>query len=249
MLGKYGVPLYEEQMVEHLLDHIMSPNTEFKTEVNICSSLHSSTFVKASNNLSAVVARLYPSANPSSRRFRKRRIYAAGRGDRDGKRGGSFNDRGCGRGRGGRCERGRTGHVQGGRGGCSGAHENGIDISDFARYFEDSEWVTLSKDTRESITEDPVRTKLQENENRCTTSYVSARKENENWLISQIINGVQNASRNESGLAGGVTHFPTNGIRTQVHAANRVNTSSKINETEEQSVVIYDHLGKLVKKT
>ena len=27
VLGKYGVPLYEEQMVEHLLDHIMSPNT------------------------------------------------------------------------------------------------------------------------------------------------------------------------------------------------------------------------------
>ena len=27
VLGKYGVPLYDEQMVEHLLDHIMSPNT------------------------------------------------------------------------------------------------------------------------------------------------------------------------------------------------------------------------------
>ena len=27
VLGKYGVPLYEEYMVEHLLDQIMSPNT------------------------------------------------------------------------------------------------------------------------------------------------------------------------------------------------------------------------------
>ena len=27
VLEKYGVPLYEEQMVEHLLDQIMSPNT------------------------------------------------------------------------------------------------------------------------------------------------------------------------------------------------------------------------------
>ena len=38
VLEKYGVPLYEEQMVEHILEHIMSPNTEFKTKVNICRS-------------------------------------------------------------------------------------------------------------------------------------------------------------------------------------------------------------------
>ena len=30
-LGKYSVPLYEEQVVENLLDQIMSPNTELKT--------------------------------------------------------------------------------------------------------------------------------------------------------------------------------------------------------------------------
>ena len=44
MLEKYGVPLYKEQMVEHLLDQIMSPNIELKTEVNICRSSKSSTF-------------------------------------------------------------------------------------------------------------------------------------------------------------------------------------------------------------
>ena len=48
VLGKYGVPLYEDQMVEHLQDQIISPNTELKTEVNICRSSHSSAFVKAS---------------------------------------------------------------------------------------------------------------------------------------------------------------------------------------------------------
>ena len=31
VLEKYGVPIYEEQMVEHLLDQIMSPNTELNT--------------------------------------------------------------------------------------------------------------------------------------------------------------------------------------------------------------------------
>ena len=89
-------------MVEHILDQIISPNTELNTEVNICRSSHSSTFFKVSTYLSTVVARLYPSANPSSGRFRKRSIYDAGRGNRGGGRGGCFNGRGCGRGRGGR---------------------------------------------------------------------------------------------------------------------------------------------------
>ena len=39
MLDKYGVPLYEEQMFEHILDQIMSPNTELKTEVKQISSI------------------------------------------------------------------------------------------------------------------------------------------------------------------------------------------------------------------
>ena len=68
-------------------------------------------------------------------------------------------------------------------------------------------------------------------------------------LISQIITGVQNASQNEYGLAGGVTLFPTNGRRAQVSAANRDITSSNRNEIDKRSVVIYDHLGKLVTKT
>ena len=160
MLEKYGVPIYEEHMFEHLLDQIMSPNTELKKEVKICRSSQSSTFVKASTYLSTVVARLYPSDNPSSKRFRKRIIYAAGRGDRGVKRGGNVNDRGCGIGRGGRGVQGRVVHVQVVCGGGSSAHENGIDISDFTPYFEDSEWAALSNDTTKRITEDPVRTKF-----------------------------------------------------------------------------------------
>ena len=46
-------------MVEHLLDHIMPPNTELKTEVNICRSSQLSTFVKASTYLSTVVVYLH----------------------------------------------------------------------------------------------------------------------------------------------------------------------------------------------
>ena len=45
-MDKYGVPLYEEQMVEHILDQIMSPNTDLNTEVNSRRLSHSSTFFK-----------------------------------------------------------------------------------------------------------------------------------------------------------------------------------------------------------
>ena len=65
-MAKYGVPLYEEHMVKHLLYHIMSPNTELKTKVNISRSSHLSIFIKASTHLSTVVTILYPSNNPSS---------------------------------------------------------------------------------------------------------------------------------------------------------------------------------------
>ena len=99
------------------------------------------------------------------------------------------------------------------------------------------------------ITEDPVRTKFLENKKRRITSSVSAEKDNKNRLISQIITGVQNASQNESGLAGGVIHFPTNGSRAKVSAENRGSTYSNRKKTEERSVVIYDHLGNLVTKT
>ena len=56
----------------------------------------------------------------------------------------------------------------------------------------------ISNDTRKRITEDPVRTKFLENKKRRTTSSVSAGKDNKNRLISKIIAGVKNASRNES---------------------------------------------------
>ena len=195
-----------------------------------------------------MVSRLYPSTNPSSGRFRKCSIYDAGRGDRGGGIGGRFNDRVRGRGRGGRGGRGRGVHFQGVGGGGSSAHENGIEISDVTRYFEDSEWAALSNDTRKRITEDPVLIKFLANKNSCTTSSVSAGKDNEKRLVSKIITGVQNATRNESALAEVVTRLLTNISRAQVFAENRGSNYSNRNETEERSVVIYDHLGKLVTK-
>ena len=48
VLEKYGASLYEEQMVDHILDQLMSLNTELKTEFNIWSSSHLSKNFKSS---------------------------------------------------------------------------------------------------------------------------------------------------------------------------------------------------------
>ena len=77
VLEKDAVLIYEDQTTKNVLCQIMSPNAELKTEINICRSSHSSTFVKVSTYLSTVVSRLYLSANPSSGRFIKRSIYAS----------------------------------------------------------------------------------------------------------------------------------------------------------------------------
>ena len=190
MLRKYGVPLYDEKMVYHLLDQIMSPNIKLKIQVKIYRLSHSTTFVKASTDISMAVARFYPSTNPSFRGFRKSGVYPTGRGYCSSVRGGRFNVRGHGRGRGGRGGRGIGGH-----GGGSGANENGIDISYVTRYFEDSELDVILNDTIKMITEYPVRIRFLEKKNKLTTRSVSAEKNNENQLILQIISLVQNSRR------------------------------------------------------
>ena len=94
-----------------------------------------------------------------------------------------------------------------------------------------------------------MRKKFLVNKKRFTTRSISVEKDNENLLIYQIITGVQNTIQNEYLLEGGVTNLPTNGSRAQLYAANRSSNCSNINDTEEGSVVIYNHLGNLVTKT
>ena len=195
-----------------------------------------------------MISILYPSINPSSGRFRNCSIYATGRGYRDSRRGGRFYGRVWGIGRGGIGVQGREVNYQGGCGGGIIAFENGIDISDSTRYSENSEWSAISNVTSKRITEDPICKKFLANKKRSATSSVSAGKDNDNFLIPQIITGVKNSSRNESGLAVGLNRLPTNDSRAQVFAVNRSSTSSNINEAEERSVVIYNFLGNLLTK-
>ena len=96
------------------------------------------------------------------------------------------------------------------------------------------------------ITEDPVKNKLLANKMIWNTSSISAKEENKNGVISQIITGIQNASRHESVLTGGVICFPPNGNRTLVYAGNRIIDYGIRNEPAELGVDTYNHLGSRV---
>ena len=102
--------------------------------------------------------------------------------------------------------------------------------------------------TRKRITEELVHTKFLESNKRSATSFISAKRDNDNKIIYQIITGVQNASRHISGLLVGVIRFPINGIRTQVFAENRSRNYAIRNEPEELIVVTYYHLVNRVTK-
>ena len=61
VIENYNVPLYDEDKFRQLLDNINCTNNDLKTEVNICRSIHSSSFGTVSAYLSIVISRLFPS--------------------------------------------------------------------------------------------------------------------------------------------------------------------------------------------
>ena len=176
-----------------------------------------------------VFVRLYLSVKTSSGRFRKFGIYVNNRGSRGSGRGGSLNGLGYGIWRVGGSGRYRRGCGQWVHGVGSGAYENGIEISYVTCYFEDEEWSELSDEVWIKIIEDLVCTKFLENKNIWITRSVSAKKYNENRLISHIIAAVQNTIRHESVLAQGVIGLTNNRSRAQVSDSNRSSASAIIN--------------------
>ena len=87
------------------------------------------------------------------------------------------------------------------------------------------------------------RTKFLTNRKQSTTISVNTGNGYEKWLVSQIISGVQNKSRQETGLVGGVIILPTNGSRNKVTSVNRSSATKKRNDQqvmEELSVITYD---------
>ena len=124
--------------------------------VNICRSSHNNNFIQASTYLQTEVARIFPDSQPISGRYGKRRhikAFVRGEGDRgDGKVRGRFGGRG---GRGGNNRSVRAG----GRGSGKPNKENGIDISDTTRWYEQDKLSALSSVTRNYLIQHPDRKK------------------------------------------------------------------------------------------
>ena len=245
ILEKYKFPVYEKDKVDHLLNKIQCPDKDFQMVVNICRSSHSNTFVQASTYLQTEVARIFPDAQPSSGRYGKRRyIKAFGRG---GGRGGRYGGRGRFGGRGGR---GRGGRGRGGRGGND--KENGVDISDPTRWYDDEELNALSSATRNYILQHPDRQKAiderkKERAKRRNTSAIEASSERTNDEQGALITAVVNAQRNAAAISASV-NYPQNGSSRRANAATRSNPPAQVstNGSSEASVLTFDHLGNII---
>ena len=64
--------IHEEDKVRQLLDNINIPNNDLKAEVNICRSIHSTSFDTASTYLSTVISSLLPPTEPSTGMYGQR---------------------------------------------------------------------------------------------------------------------------------------------------------------------------------
>lgn len=184
---KYGVPMHDEDKVHYFLDKINNPNAELKMEVNICRAHHSATFEDAVTYMSTAVSRIFPNAQPSSGRFKKRtfrQISQAGRGGRGG--------------RGGRDGRGGRPRM-----------ENGVDVSDPLPWYTKEEMDKLSYDTRKYILQHPdrpaaieSRKKQRRNNSSATTTNTTnnangnGASEEQDRLCAAMITGMINAQQN-----------------------------------------------------
>ena len=243
VLDRYGVPMHEEEKVNMLLSKIQTSSLELKTQISICRDSHSATFVTAITFLQTGIARIFPVTHQSGRGIRGRRqINSTGRSGR-GRFGGRGRGRGYGRGRG----RGRGGD-RGGRGTSyyGPRMENGVDISDFTRYFDKEEWNKLSYETRDAIHADPDRNRAIEDrkKKRRKVNGVETKAETTNipnHQIAQLITGVHNAIVNGGGSGGGQGHHqPLNGSRVAAAAAVTRNSRDDISQ------ITFDENGNII---
>ena len=125
---------------------------------------------------------------------------------------------------------------------------NGVDMTDTTRYFSPKEYNKIGEEGRKFLNNDKKRKEFKEKN---STSSKKKFKEDENRKISAIINGVINASRNESVASPNPSDrnyilppMPQHGIYARPSTSiNRVSTSSGTSAT---SQITYDHNGNIV---
>ena len=240
VLEKYGMPEYEQNKVNYLLDKINCPDKRFQNHVDIARANYSQTFIQAATYLQTQVSRIFPQAQPTSGRYKKRGIAGLSK-----EQGGRGHWRGGGRGRG----RGGRGRGRGRGGGGRGAKmENGIDISDPCRWYEPDEPSALTDKTCREILNNPQRQAAIDKRKRKRNSSAVTASQNDNDRArerSELITALMNAQgqRNTSAVC---SRTPVNGSRA-TSAANRGPPSQvSTGQSDSASIITYDHLGNIV---
>ena len=182
----------------------------------------------------------FSNITPSGRR--RRQINATGCSGRFGGRGGRR------RGRGGSGYGGHGNCGQGGNGGNGDGEikfENGVDITDFTRFFHDGKWQKLSYETRNKIHACPERAKaIKERKNKRRKISAASTSSISGAQIAQIITGVHNAMKTGGESSGQTT--PVNGSRTVSAAGRSINNGSNRHSPmpgEDMSQVTFDEYG------
>ena len=251
VMDRYAMPLYEKDKVDHLLEQINCPDAEIKMQVSICRSSHARTFEQAATYMATEIARIFPDSQPGSGRYRGKRKVSAFR--RGGGRGGRGHG-GRGGGRGGRG--GRSG--RNGKGSDRGTKENGIDISDPCRWYEQDELSALSADTRRYILNHPKRAaaieerKKKRQQNSSSASSTTASTQEQERFQASIITGVMNAQQNSNIMQNqdrrDSVRYPQHGSGRSVSGASRGPPSHITGSanSDDASRVTYDHNGNIV---
>ena len=231
-LDQYGQPKNEKEKVETLLEQIHTSDTRLVTALGICRDGHSQTFESACTYMSKQIAIIYPQHQPN----------AFGRSGKGGKRTSIRSINAIKKSKGGK------------------TYANGVDLTDTTRYFGKEEFEKMGREGRDLLYKCPKRKASREaHEQRKKRKENNPDTDNNNHgqrQVAAIINGVMQATRNESesvagssipsqinaNNGGGNAQMPQHGTHIRSVSISGVSQRS----ATQRSQIRYDHNGDIV---
>ena len=218
-LEQYGQPKSEREKVEILLDQINTSDQKLITVIGICRDRHANTFEEACTYLSQQVAIIYPQHQPN----------AFGKRGKGGKRPTVRNIHSV--------KIGKNGKVT-----C-----NGVDLTDTTRYLSQKEFSKIGKEGRDYLAKCPKRKAHKEAQKSNKKGKADTDVESQRH-IAAIVNGVINATRNETESVAGSSLPSQVGGRPQ-HGPHARNTSAVgAAAASQRRNVRYDHEGNVLEE-
>ena len=216
-LSQYEQPKSEREKVDILLSQINTNDQKLITAIGICRDAHSNTFEEACTYLSQQVAIIYPQHQPN----------AFGKKGKGGKR---PNIRGI-----------NAVTMKNGKTMC-----NGVDLTDTTRFFTNKQFNKIGKEGRDYLNKCPKRKAFKDARRNSDHKRGKKNDDIDNRHVAAIINGVMQASRNETESVAASTlsgsRMPQHGPHARAAAATSTSTRSN------RSNLRFDHTGNIIEE-